>query len=441
VKTTLSLLIATVALWACSSQTPPTPGPADQVANAPEAQPPTSTTDAPSGEANSSEDTYAPPEPQQVVSIFEDQPDTQPPPIEVDWAPPPMLVEPPPPPPEPTYIWTGGYWGWHGRWVWVHGRWAAPPRPGYRWQQPYYDHRGGHIVFVGGFWARPGVEFVAPAAGVAIALAAILPGVIAGPPPRGPEGVFIPPPPGSRPGLIVPAFVGCPPAVVMGAPPAIGPGMRVTHNHDTTINNVTIIAPASAVATHVAVNSSVPSAAHLAAAQTPVVRMLAPQPATTRPVPPYSAAHSIALPAAQSVRAEVSPQLDHPVSAMHEAAQPGELSQPGAATPIVSQDLVAQQQQVEQQRAAQAKAAQESAAQEKAAQQRAEQEQAAQARLAAEAATEASQKAAAAANAERSQQQAVAEAGQKAAQEEASKKKAAEEAAARKAAEKNRPPQ
>jgi hypothetical protein len=426
VKISLSLLIATMALCACSSQTAPPPGPADQVANAPEVPPA-------SDEGNSAEEAYTPPEPQPVVSIYEDQPDTQPPPIEVDWAPPPMLVEPPPPPPQPTYFWTGGYWGWHGRWVWVHGRWAAPPRPGYRWQQPYYDHRGGHVVFVGGFWARPGVEFVVPAAGAAIALAVVLPGVIAGPPPTGPEGVFIPPPPGSRPGLIVPAFVGCPSAVVIGAPPLIRPGMRVTHNHDTTstntvidnttINNVTIIAPAGAVATHVAVNTNVPAAAHLAAAQTPVVRTLAPQPATTRPLETYSAAHSIALPAAQSVRAEVSPQLAHPVPA--------------------SADLAAQHQQIEQQRVAQAKAAEEQAARE------------AQARQAAEAAAEANQKATAAANAERSQQQAAAETQSKqeadlaaernrqqaVAEEAASKKKAAEEAAAKKAAEKNHQPQ
>ena len=426
-----------------------------------------------------------------MVSVYEDQPDTQPPPIEVDWAPPPMLVEPPPPPPEPSYIWTGGYWGWHGRWVWIHGRWTAPPHNGYRWQQPYYEHRGGHVVFVGGFWARPGVEFVAPAAGVAIALAVPLPGIIAGPPPTGPEGVFIPPPPGSRPGLIVPAFVGCPPAVVMGAPPAIRPGMRVTHNHDTTantpinnttINNVTIIAPASAVATHVAVNSSVPAMAHLAAAQTPVVRMLAPQPATTRPVPAYSAAHSIALPEAQSVRAEVSPQLVHLGSAAHESARPGELSRPGTAAPMASQDHAAPQRQIDQQRAAQMKAAQERATQQRAEQEQAVQAEAdqqkavaeraaqeAQARRAAEAAAEASQKEAAeanqkaaAANAERSRQQAAAEAQskeeatsvaernrqqaaagaeQKAAEEAASRKKAAEEAAAKKAAEKNHPPQ
>jgi len=62
-------------------------------------------------------------------------------------------VEPPPPEPGPQYAWTGGYWSWYGRWVWIHGRWLPPPQPGYHWIPPYYDHRGDHVVFVGGFWA------------------------------------------------------------------------------------------------------------------------------------------------------------------------------------------------------------------------------------------------------------------------------------------------
>src|SRR5207245_3450221 len=53
-------------------------------------------------------------------------------------------------------------------------------------------------------------------------------GVVIGPPPEGPVGIFVPPPPGSRPGLIVPAPIGTPPAVVVSAPPVMAVGMRVS---------------------------------------------------------------------------------------------------------------------------------------------------------------------------------------------------------------------
>ena len=92
-----------------------------------------------------------------------------------------MLVEEPPPPPGPQYAWTGGYWAWYGRWVWVHGRWLPPPHPDYHWIPPYYDHRGDHVVFVNGFWGGPHVSFIAPAVGVALVLAAVLPGVLGSP--------------------------------------------------------------------------------------------------------------------------------------------------------------------------------------------------------------------------------------------------------------------
>ena len=54
---------------------------------------------------------------------------------------------PPQPPPEtiivapsPGYVWVAGDWEWHGRWVWVGGRWILPPYP--------------HAVWVGGVWTR-----------------------------------------------------------------------------------------------------------------------------------------------------------------------------------------------------------------------------------------------------------------------------------------------
>jgi hypothetical protein len=220
----------------------------------------------------------------------------QPDPIEVPWAPPPMLVEAPPPPPSSEARWTGGYWVWRERWVWAPGRWADPPRPQYHWEPPYYEHRRDHVVFVDGFWAPPGRSFVPPPSNLAIALAVIGAGIALGRPPVGPEGVFVPPPPGSRRGLIVPAPIGTAPAVMTGAPPIIGPGMRVTTNvtdnerisnnsRTTIVNNithVTIEAPPNSTASHQAVHFSAPAQAHLAAALPPVER--------TRPVAPVAAA-------------------------------------------------------------------------------------------------------------------------------------------------------
>ena len=249
------------------------------------------------------------PLPQQVVTVYVDPPLYQPPPIRVQWAPPPMRVETVPYQPYPEAVWTGGYWVWQGNWVWAHGRWAAPPQPGYGWVHPYYENRGDSVVFINGFWAAPGVTFVQPPPTLFIGLAAVGNGVIAGPRPIGPQGIFVPPPPGSRIGLIVPAPLGTAPAVVINAPAVINEGMRI-HTSNTSINNgtnvnnvsnvnnsvrnnnvtnitnvrnvtnvnnVTIVAPASATASGQPVNATVAPQAHLAAAMAPVVR---PMPAT-----------------------------------------------------------------------------------------------------------------------------------------------------------------
>ncbi len=197
-------------------------------------------------------------------------------------------------------------------------------------RNPYYDHRGGHVVFVTGFWAAPNVSFVAPALGLSLTLAVPLPGVIPGPPPMGPEGVFVPPPPGSVFGIIVPAPIGTPPAVVTGAPPVVNVGMRIntvvnnnttnitnttvnnTVINNTTINNITIVAPAGATANHQAVSLSVPAQAHLAAAMRPVVQVPAPKPASAKPIPAYVPGHPVSLPPPQVVHAVVPPELAHP---------------------------------------------------------------------------------------------------------------------------------
>ena len=264
---------------------------------------------------------YTTPAPQAVISVYIDPPLFQPPPVRVMWAPPPMLVETVPFQPYIDAVWTGGYWVWEGNWVWAHGRWSDRPRPGYAWVNPYYEHRDGGVIFVTGFWSAPGVRFAAPGLDVNISLAAVALGVIPGPRPIGPVGVFVPPPPGSRMGLIVPAPVGTAPAVVLGAPPVINEGMRVhidSHNSNNTVinnvtnvtnvsnvTNVTVVAPASATANGQAVNVSVPAQAHLAAAQIPMVRAMAPVPVSSTPIAAFAPTKApLALPPAQIVRPE-----------------------------------------------------------------------------------------------------------------------------------------
>ena len=258
---------------------------------------------------------YVEPTHQSVVSVYIEPPLFQPPPVRVMWAPPPMLVELVPPQPNPEAVWTGGYWVWESNWVWAHGRWTDRPRPGYGWVHPYYEHRDGAVIFVNGFWSAPGARFVAPGLDVNISLAVIAPGVTPGPRPIGPVGVFVPPPPGSRMGLIIPAPVGTPPAVVLGVPPVVNEGMRVHidgHNTNNTVinnvmnvGNVTIVAPASATASGQAVHVFVPAQGHVAAAQTPMVKALAPLPISATPIPAFTPTRApVTLPAAQIVRPE-----------------------------------------------------------------------------------------------------------------------------------------
>jgi len=292
---------------------------------------------------------YVEPPPQPVVSVYVEPPIGQPAPIKCRWAPPPMLVETPPLPPFPDAVWIGGYWTWEGEWVWAHGRWAGPPRPGFRWRHPYYENRNGMVVFVNGFWSPPHVEFVPPPININITIADVRPGVVPGPPPIGPSGVFVPPPPGSRRGIIIPAPIGTPPAVVTSAPPVVNVGMKIVHNtnsnntnihntnirntninsnntninsNNTTMNkttvvnnitnvtNVTIVAPANATATGIAVNKAVPAQAHLAAALPAVVKASAPVPTSTKPVPAFVPGRGLAqLPPPQVVHPVVPPTL------------------------------------------------------------------------------------------------------------------------------------
>src|SRR6266513_603705 len=268
--------------------------------------------------------------PPAVVSVYEEPPLSEPAPIAVAWAPPPMLVEAPPPPPFPYAVWVGGYWVWQGNWVWAHGHWMAPPQAQYVWVHPYYEHRGGAVIFISGYWSAPGVGFVQPSPQLVLAVEPPAVGVIPGPRPIGPEGCFVPAPPGSRRGIIVPAPVGTAPAVVTSAPPVVAVGMRVTTNvsnvHNTNITNVTnvtnvtIVAPPAATANGRAFSSSVPAAPHLAAARPALVQARAPQPVSTRTVMPYVSAH--AHPAAPPSQAHGAAAEAHPQPVLARESQP-----------------------------------------------------------------------------------------------------------------------
>ncbi len=71
-----------------------------------------------------------------------------------------VVTEAPPPPqvevvtvsPGPEFLWIGGVWAWHGRWVWEPGHWARPPRHGAHWYAPHYVYRNGAHIWVQGGW-------------------------------------------------------------------------------------------------------------------------------------------------------------------------------------------------------------------------------------------------------------------------------------------------
>ena len=265
---------------------------------------------------------YVPPPPPPVVSVYVDPPNEEPEPIGVPWAPPPMLVEEPGPMPFYGAYWTGGYWVWQGDWVWAHGRWLAPPYAGYGWTQPYYENRGGIVVFVPGYWRAPGAVFIAPAIGVTVLVVEPRPGVVRGPRCDGPEGVFVPPPPGSRHGIIVPAPLGTAPAVVVGSPPALHRGMQVRGGDE---GHVQIVAPAGVTANGRPLTMAAPRLAHLAAAQQPVVRVAAPVPASPTPIRNFSPRQGfVHLPEARPVR----PVVAQPALVQRPAANPGQRFDP-----------------------------------------------------------------------------------------------------------------
>ena len=55
--------------------------------------------------------------------------------------------------PGPEHVWVSGYWARRaGSWVWVDGRWVAPPRSGVVWVPGRWEtHPRGH-VWIQGHW-------------------------------------------------------------------------------------------------------------------------------------------------------------------------------------------------------------------------------------------------------------------------------------------------
>jgi len=72
--------------------------------------------------------------------------------VDVEEAPPAPLVEDMGVCPGPGFVWIGGFWGWHGHWIWQAGHWGRPPHRGAIWVGPRYIYRGGRHVWVRGYW-------------------------------------------------------------------------------------------------------------------------------------------------------------------------------------------------------------------------------------------------------------------------------------------------
>lgn len=52
----------------------------------------------------------------------------------------------------PGYVWTPGYWAWHGdRHIWVRGR-TIVQRPGYRWEPDRWEQRNSVYYRYPGAW-------------------------------------------------------------------------------------------------------------------------------------------------------------------------------------------------------------------------------------------------------------------------------------------------
>jgi hypothetical protein len=55
--------------------------------------------------------------------------------------------------PGPGYVWVDGFWTLNGgRWAWVNGRWAVPPRPHAVWVADRWERYGGGWRYHRGHW-------------------------------------------------------------------------------------------------------------------------------------------------------------------------------------------------------------------------------------------------------------------------------------------------
>jgi hypothetical protein len=72
--------------------------------------------------------------------------------VDVPAPPPPVEVDAFTAAPGPGYVWIAGGWDWNNRWIWEHGHWAYPPRPGAVWEPHRYVEHDGKRVFVRGGW-------------------------------------------------------------------------------------------------------------------------------------------------------------------------------------------------------------------------------------------------------------------------------------------------
>ena len=67
--------------------------------------------------------------------------------------PPPLRYERPWQQPYRSAVWIPGHYDWNrGRYVWVSGYYAYPPRPNARWIAPRYTHAPNGYYYRPGFW-------------------------------------------------------------------------------------------------------------------------------------------------------------------------------------------------------------------------------------------------------------------------------------------------
>jgi len=72
--------------------------------------------------------------------------------VDVIGDPPALIVEDVTPTPGIGFVWIGGAWVWHDRWVWESGHWGRPPHPGAVWVPHRYVYHNGRHVFIRGGW-------------------------------------------------------------------------------------------------------------------------------------------------------------------------------------------------------------------------------------------------------------------------------------------------